>query len=44
MDSINQKNSALSEVLAEFGFLKVKTGNFWENNAKIDHFGPLFAQ
>ena len=44
MDSINQKNSALSEILAEFGFLEVKTGNFCENNAKIDHFGPLFAQ
>ena len=44
MDSINQKNSALSEILAEFGFLEVKTGKFCENNAKIDHFGPLFAQ
>ena len=44
MDSINQKNSALSEILAEFGFLEEKIGNFCENNAKIDHFGPLSAQ
>ena len=31
----------MSENLSEFGFIEEKVGNFCENNAKIDHFGPL---
>ena len=44
MDPINWKNSAVSENLAEFGFIEVKIEICCENNAEIDHFGLLFAQ
>ena len=40
MDPINQRNSAVSEILDEFGFSEERTENFRENDAKIDH---LFA-
>ncbi len=41
MDPKNWENSDISENLSEFGFIEEKVGNFCENNAKIDHFGPL---